>query len=161
MRAAVITVSDSRARGEGEDLSGEAVAAMLTAAGIKVAYTALIPDEGEDIRRTIVACADEQRLDLIITTGGTGVSPRDVTPDVTRELIERDVPGMAEAMRAASMRVTPFAMISRAVAGIRSRSLILNLPGSPKAARENLAVVLPVLSHAVAKIRSDETPCAR
>jgi molybdopterin adenylyltransferase len=161
LRAAVITMSDSRSRGGGEDLSGPAVADMLAAAGIEVAYTTVVPDEKDEIRRALIECADKRRLDLIVTTGGTGVSPRDVTPDATREVIERDLPGMAEAMRAESMRVTPFAMISRAVAGIRGCSLIVNLPGSPKAARENLAVILPAFGHALEKIKGDETPCAQ
>jgi len=116
--------------------------------------------EKDQIRKTIIDCSDVKQLDLILTTGGTGVSPRDVTPDATLDVIDKQIPGMAEAMRHESMRVTPHAMISRAVAGIRGKSLILNLPGSPKSVRENLAVVLPALKHAIEKIKGDDSECA-
>ncbi|MDP2267566.1 MAG: MogA/MoaB family molybdenum cofactor biosynthesis protein, partial [Deltaproteobacteria bacterium] len=118
-----------------------------------------IPDEAELIRQALVEYADNKRLDLIITTGGTGVSPRDVTPDATLQVIDKQVPGMAEAMRRESAAITPHAMISRAVAGIRGRSLIINLPGSPRGVRENLAVILPALRHAVEKIKGDDSDC--
>jgi molybdopterin adenylyltransferase len=120
----------------------------------------IIPDEMELIRQTLIEWSDGEKTDLILTTGGTGVSPRDVTPDATREVIEREIPGMAEAMRRQSMTVTPHAMISRAIVGIRGRTLIINLPGSPKGARENLNVLLPALTHAIEKIKGDQSECA-
>ena len=120
----------------------------------------IVPDEKDQIKEALIDFADKKNFPLIITTGGTGVSPRDVTPDATLDVIDKEVPGMAEAMRRASAAITPHAMISRAVVGIRGRSLIINLPGSPKAVRENLAVILPALPHAVEKIKGDETECA-
>jgi len=151
IRVGILTVSDRSARGEREDLSGpvlvQAVAERWTEA--TVAETGIVPDERAEISAALIRWADDSRLDLILTTGGTGFAPRDVTPEATRAVIERDAPGLAEAMRADSLRVTPHAMLSRAVAGIRGRTLIVNLPGSPKAAIENLATILPVLSHAI------------
>jgi len=127
---------------------------------ILVSETVIIPDEQDQIRQTLIDLSDRKKLDLIVTTGGTGVTPRDVTPDATLEVIDRAMPGMAEAMRQESLKKTPHAMISRAVAGIRGQTLIINLPGSPKSVRENLAVVLPALKHAIEKIRGDESECA-
>ena len=118
------------------------------------------PTKRRLIRRALIEWSDGEKTDLILTTGGTGVSPRDVTPDATREVIEREIPGMAEAMRHQSLAVTPHAMISRAMAGIRGRTLIINLPGSPKGARENLSVLLPALVHAIEKIKGDDKDCA-
>ena len=160
IRAVVITVSDRGARGERADGSGPEIAGMLQAAGMEIVGSQIIPDEKADIRRLLIEWSDDKCADLILTTGGTGVSPRDVTPDATREVIEREIPGMAEAMRHHSAAVTPHAMISRALAGIRGRTLIINLPGSPKGARENLGVLLPALAHAIEKIKGDETECA-
>ncbi|MDO9515394.1 MAG: MogA/MoaB family molybdenum cofactor biosynthesis protein [Syntrophales bacterium] len=155
----VITLSDKGSRGEREDISGREVIAMLTDLGIQVADYEIVPDEKEIIKGKIIEYTDTRRLDLVVTTGGTGVSPRDVTPDATLEVLDRELPGMAEAMRRESMKKTPHAMISRAVAGIRGQSLIINLPGSPKGARENLAVILPALKHAIEKIQGDESDC--
>ncbi|NMC96435.1 MAG: molybdopterin adenylyltransferase [Deltaproteobacteria bacterium] len=160
MSAGIITVSDKGSQGQRDDLSGPAIAEMLAGAAIEIRHTIIIPDEKDQIRKTIIDCSDVKQLDLILTTGGTGVSPRDVTPDATLDVIDKQIPGMAEAMRHESMRVTPHAMISRAVAGIRGKSLILNLPGSPKSVRENLAVVLPALKHAIEKIKGDDSECA-
>jgi len=160
-KAGVITVSDKGSRGEREDLSGAAILQMLTGLDVRVEATLIVPDEVDRIEAALIDFADRQQIDLIITTGGTGVSPRDVTPDATLAVIDREVPGMAEAMRRASAAITPHAMISRAVVGIRGRSLIVNLPGSPKSVRENLAVILPALPHAVEKIKGDETECAQ
>lgn len=157
--AGVITISDKGFRGEREDLSGLEIVNALEGLGIKVNHTKIIPDETELIRLALLDYADNKQLDLILTTGGTGVSPRDVTPDATLQVIDKEVPGMAEAMRRESAAITPHAMISRAVAGIRGRSLIINLPGSPRGVRENLAVVLPALRHAVEKIKGDESDC--
>lgn len=160
IEAGVITISDRGFRGEREDLSGQEIITLLKDIGVIISHTKIIPDEKEEIRDTLIDCADRKRLALIITTGGTGVSPRDVTPDATREIIDKEVPGMAEAMRRTSAAKTPHAMISRAVVGIRGTSLIVNLPGSPRAVRENLTVILPALKHAVEKIRGDDSECA-
>lgn len=160
IRAGVITVSDRGAAGQREDQSGPEIERMLRAVGAEVTRRTVIPDESRLIRDTLVDWADRQRIDLIITTGGTGVSPRDVTPDATLDVIEKQVPGMAEAMRRESHSITPHALISRAVVGIRGRTLIINLPGSPRGARENLTVLLPALPHAIEKIRGDEGECA-
>ena len=157
--AGVITISDKGSRGEREDISGLEIVRALEGLGIQVNYTKIIPDEEELIRQALLEYADTKQLDLILTTGGTGVSPRDVTPDATLKVIDKEVPGMAEAMRRESAAITPHAMISRAVTGIRGRSLIINLPGSPRGVRENLAVVLPALRHAVEKIKGDESDC--
>lgn len=160
IRAAVITLSDRSFRGERPDASGPAVAEMLRALPAEVAQQVVIPDEVPYLRRALLHFCDALGLDLVVTTGGTGVDPRDVTPDATREILDREVPGMAEAMRAESLKRVPRAMLSRAVAGIRGRTLIVNLPGSPGGARENLAVILPVLPHAIEKIRGEGGDCA-
>lgn len=159
-KAAVVTVSDRGSRGEREDISGPEIARILESIGIEIAARRIIPDEKEMIRQTLVELCDGDRIDLVLTTGGTGVSPRDVTPDATRDVIEREIPGMAEEMRRQSGLVTPHAMISRALAGIRNKTLIINLPGSPRGARENLNVVLPALNHAIEKIQGDTRDCA-
>ena len=156
----ILTLSDKGSRGEREDLSGRAIRDLLDARVFSVEAYDVIPDEQDRIAEVLVEWADRKRLALILTTGGTGVSPRDVTPEATRAVIEREVPGMAEAMRWASLQKTPHAMISRAVAGIRGRCLIVNLPGSPRAVRENLEVILPSLPHAIEKIHGDPSECA-
>jgi molybdenum cofactor synthesis domain-containing protein len=160
IKAVVITVSDRGARGQREDASGPAIARMLEAEGMDIIGRRIIPDEKEIIRQMLLEWCNGGDADLILTTGGTGVSPRDVTPDATREVIDREIPGMAEAMRHQSVTVTPHAMISRALVGIRGRTLIINLPGSPKGATENLSVLIPALTHAIEKIKGDETECA-
>jgi molybdenum cofactor synthesis domain-containing protein len=160
MRAAVLTISDKGSRGERIDASGPAVQELLEQAGIEVFHSEIIPDEQDVIAGRLISCCDEMRCDVIVTTGGTGVGPRDVTPEATRSVIERELPGFGEAMRAESLKITPHAVISRALAGIRKHCLIINLPGSPKAARENLQTVLPALEHAVAKIQGDPSDCA-
>jgi molybdenum cofactor synthesis domain-containing protein len=160
IRAAILTVSDRGSRGERVDLSGPEISRIVEAAGMEIVERRIVPDEKEAIRRTLLEWCDQREVDLLLTTGGTGVSPRDVTPDATREVIEREIPGMAEAMRRQSSTLTPHAMISRAVAGIRGRTLIVNLPGSPKGARENLLVLMDALPHAIEKIRGDERDCA-
>jgi len=160
IRAGVITVSDKGSRGEREDLSGKEIIRMLSAIDAIVEATVIIPDETVEIEKTLIDYADGKKLDLILTTGGTGVSPRDLTPDATLAVIDKEVPGMGEAMRRESAAITPHAMISRAVAGIRGRTLIVNLPGSPKGVRENLSVVLPALKHAIEKIQGDDRDCA-
>jgi len=145
----VLTVSDLASRGEREDTSGPAVVSILAAAGYEVAVTAVLPDEPEQIAQRLTAWSDAG-LSLVVTTGGTGLAPRDRTPQATESIVDYLVPGIPEAMRAAFVGQLPAAMLSRGVAGVRYRTLIVNLPGSEKAARENLEVVLPVLDHACA-----------
>jgi molybdopterin adenylyltransferase len=149
-RIGILTISDRGAAGQYEDRSGPVIREIVEAQGWAVAQTAVVPDEPELIQATLIAWADDLRLDLILTTGGTGFAPRDVTPEATRAVIDREAPGLAEAMRTASLKVTPHAMLSRSVAGMRGRTLIVNLPGSPKAARENLETILPALPHGLA-----------
>lgn len=156
----IITVSDKGARGEREDKSGPAIKEIVTSLPAEVKNYEIVPDTKEIIANKIKEFADNRGLDLIITTGGTGVSPRDVTPEATLEVIEKEIPGMAEVMRLEGLKKTPHAMISRAVVGMRHQSLIINLPGSPKAVRENLLAILPALPHTLSKIKGDETECA-
>ena len=143
--AAVITISDKGARGERVDTSGPALCAMLKESGYDVAYTNIIPDEKDQIKAELISCADEKNIALVLTTGGTGFSPRDITPEATMEVIERHTPGIPEAMRTESLRITPKGCLSRSEAGIRGKTLIVNLPGSEKAAKENLTAVLSAL----------------
>ena len=145
--AAVITVSDKCSRGERVDTSGPAVAKMLEEAGYELRHTGLVPDEQELIREELLRCADEEHIGLVITTGGTGFSQRDVTPEATLSVVERETRGIPEAMRYASLQITPRGCLSRAAAGIRGKTLIVNLPGSEKAARENLSAVLDAIGH--------------
>ena len=159
-RAGILTVSDRGARGEREDVSGKVIAEMLAGISIEVAAYDIVPDEEDRIAAKILEFVDVRNLDLVITTGGTGVSPRDVTPEATRRIMDREIPGMAEAMRQESAHKTPHAMLSRAVAAIRKKSLIINLPGSPKGVRENLQAILPALEHALEKIKGSERECA-
>jgi molybdopterin adenylyltransferase len=155
LRFGILTVSDRSSRGERPDLSGPALVEVVIAQGWKVDRTAILADDLAALRETLSAWADEGGVDVILTTGGTGFATRDVTPEATRLVIEREAPGLAEAMRIESLKVTPHAMLSRSVAGIRGKVLIINLPGSPKAAVENLQVVLPVLPHAVELLHDD------
>jgi molybdopterin adenylyltransferase len=157
--AAVITVSDMGSRGLRQDTSGPAVRAMLEEAGFSVAHTAILPDEMEQISAELRDCADRRRIDLIVTTGGTGLSPRDVTPEATRAVLEREIPAIPVAMWIEGLKVTPRDMLSRAVAGIRGSSLLLNLPGSEKAARENLAAVIEALEHGLHMIAAEGHEC--
>lgn len=149
MRVAVITISDRSARGEREDISGGVLQEIVRAQGWEVALYEVISDDQPGITARLKEICDQQSADLVLTTGGTGFAPRDMAPEATLAVVERQAPGLAEAMRAVSLRKTPHAMLSRAVAGIRRRTLIINLPGSPRAAEENLRVVLPALAHAV------------
>ena len=157
----ILTVSDRSSRGSRPDSSGPALVEKLAGAGLNVTETAVVPDEVSDISRTLIEWSDNKGLDLILTTGGTGLSPRDVTPEATMQVVTRIIPGMAEVMRAVSLAKTPNAMISRAVAGVRGSTLIINLPGSPKGAVENLEAVLPAIPHAIAKIQGDPSDCAQ
>lgn len=157
--AKVITVSDRSARGERADESGPLVKTLLEAADYRVTELQIVPDEQEKIALALKNAASED-IALVITTGGTGFAPRDVTPEATLSVVERLTPGIPEAMRAASAKITPRAMLSRAVAGIRGRTLIVNLPGSPKAAKENLEAVLPALDHGLLMLRGKPIDCA-
>ena len=155
LRVGILTISDRSFRGEREDSSGPVLTNVVQAEGWSVDKKALLPDEDSTIRDTLISWADSAELDMILTTGGTGFSPRDVTPEATRAVIEREAPGLAEAMRAASLKVTPHAMLSRIVTGLRKKTLIINLPGSPKGAAENLQVVISVLPHAIQLLTED------
>jgi len=155
LRFGILTLSDRSSRGERADSSGPALALLIQAEGWSVTKQSILPDEESAIREILVNWADSAELDVILTTGGTGFSPRDVTPEATRAVIEREAPGLSEAMRAASLKITSHAMLSRIVTGIRRKTLIINLPGSPKGAVENLQVILPVLSHAVQLLQDD------
>ena len=160
-RAAVITVSDSGAAGKRADLSGPTICAILKEAGYPVVHTALLPDEREELAGELRRIADEGVADLVLTTGGTGFSPRDWTPEATKDVIDREVPGIPEAMRALSLQITPRAMLTRSAAGIRKGTLIVNLPGSPKAVRECLEYILPPLCHGLDILKGTGGNCAR
>ena len=160
IRAAILTVSDKGSRGQRTDESGPALARWLGERGVEVAASALVADEQALIARALEQWCDAGEADLVLTTGGTGVSPRDVTPEATMQVVERVIPGFSEAMRAASLAKTPFAMIARGICGVRRRTLILNLPGSPKAAVENLEAVWAAVPHAIRKIQGDPSECA-
>jgi molybdenum cofactor synthesis domain-containing protein len=153
IRVGILTVSDRSSRGERADASGPLLRQMAQQQGWTVERDSVVPDERDAIQAILVDWADLARLDLILTTGGTGFAPRDVTPEATCAVIERKAPGLAEAMRADSLRKTPHAMLSRAVCGIRGRTLVVNLPGSPKAAQENFETILPALPHAIALLQ--------
>src|SRR3972149_1355216 len=157
----ILTLSDKGARGEREDLRGVEIKRLVADIPAEVKVYEVIPDEKFLIKDKLIEYADDLGLDVIITTGGTGVSPRDVIPDATLEVIDKEIPGMAEVMRFESLKKTPRAMISRAVVGLRGCTLIINLPGSPKGVRENLSAILPAISHAVEKIKGDQTECAQ
>ncbi len=162
-KVGILTLSDKGARGERIDTSGPGVRDTLAQQlrhGFEVAAYEVVPDEQSLIEEKLKSWADELKLNLILTTGGTGVAPRDVTPDATLAVIEKQVPGMAEAMRAFSLQKTPMAVISRAVAGIRGTTLIINLPGSPKGARESLEAIIAALPHALEKLGGDPEDCA-
>jgi len=158
--AGILTVSDKGSRGERQDKSGEAIREILSSMDVRVVNYDVIPDEKELISKKLVEWADEDKVDVIVTTGGTGLTPRDVTPEATLAVVDRIVPGFAEAMRAESLKKTPMAMLSRAVVGTRGKCLIINLPGSPKAVRECLQVILPALPHAVETLKGQAGECA-
>jgi molybdopterin adenylyltransferase len=160
IRAGILTISDKGARGRREDESGKTVLRILVGHGFEVVNRDIVPDERQKIADILVRWTDVDRLSLIVTSGGTGLSPTDVTPQAMEQVIDYQVPGMAEAMRAESLKKTPHAMISRAMVGVRKASLIINLPGSPRGAKENLSVVLPALDHALSKLAGDPTDCA-
>ena len=160
-RFAVITMSDKGARGERIDTSGEALKELMTRNGYQLCHYAIVPDQTPEIVQAVVAAITEHEADLVLTTGGTGVSPTDVTPEAMDQIFDREIPGIAEAMRAASLQITPRAMLSRGRAGIKQNSLIINLPGSKKGALENIETVLPSLNHAIEKIKGSTKDCAQ
>lgn len=161
-KAAVITISDKGYRGERADTSGPAVSKMIGENGFDVCYTTIVPDDFQLIKNELIKCADTMGISLVLTTGGTGFSPRDITPEATLEVCEREVRGIPEAMRMASLKITPRGCLSRSAAGIRGRTLIVNLPGSEKAAVENLEAVIPALGHGVEMLASKgSADCAR
>lgn len=159
--ALVLVISTKGSRGEREDLVGPALGRRLSEAGYGLEPTLIVTDDRAIIAEALVELVDRRRIDLVLTSGGTGLSPSDVTPEATREVLDREIPGLAEAMRAAGRAITPHADLSRALVGQRGRSLIINLPGSPRGALENLEIVLPSLGHALDKIKGDERDCAR
>lgn len=156
----VLTISDKGSEGLREDKSGEIISQILQKQGFPIIKKKIVPDDRPQIANTLVEWADKDKLILIVTTGGTGLSPRDITPQATLDIIDYQVPGMSEAMRAASLKKTPHAMISRAIVGVRGKCLIINLPGSPAGAEENLYVLLPSLPHALSKLSGDRSDCA-
>jgi molybdopterin adenylyltransferase len=160
IKAGVLTISDRGFRGQRKDTAGPLLVEILTDAGYRVVRQDVVPDNPEKIAERLIEWVDRDGLRLVVTTGGTGVSPTDLTPEAMRTVIWYQIPGMAEAMRASSLKKTPHAMLSRAMAGVRGTSLIINVPGSPKAAEENLGVVLPAIDHALAKIAGDTSECA-
>ena len=159
--AAVITLSDKGYKGEREDLSGPAIKERLLKQGYEVIETLLLPDGIDTLKRELIRISDEEAPDLILTTGGTGFAPRDVTPEATVQVADRMVPGISEAIRAASMKITPRAMLSRGVSVIRGKTLIVNLPGSPKAVSESMDVFMDVIPHAIDLLRNAVSDCAR
>jgi len=159
-RAAVICASDRCFQGLRKDVSSPIIAEMLTGQGYEVTVTVMLPDDYEALQKAMANIADEGSADLIVTTGGTGLAPRDITPEATAAVIDRTVPGIPEAMRAESMKITPHGMLSRGIAGIRKRTLIINLPGSPRAVKENLSCILPALDHALLMLTGGTQDCA-
>ena len=159
-RAAIICASDRCFQGLRKDVSSPIIAEILTGQGYEITAAVMLPDEYEALQKAMANIADEGSADLIVTTGGTGLAPRDITPEATAAVIDRAVPGIPEAMRAESMKITPHGMLSRGIAGIRKRTLIINLPGSPKAVKENLSCILPALDHALLMLTGGTQDCA-
>lgn len=160
IRAGVLTISDKGSQGKRRDESGDVALSMLEDEGFSILEKKVVPDDGQQIEDALVNWVDKENLSLIITSGGTGLSPTDVTPQAMEKIIDYQVPGIAEAMRTASLKKTPHAMLSRAVAGVRGSCLIINLPGSPGGVKDNLSVVLPALKHALSKLGGDTSDCA-
>lgn len=155
----ILTISDKGSRGERDDTSGQGLKKIMIRAGFRVAAYEIVPDNIEAVRATLLEWTDQRRIDLILTTGGTGVAPSDITPEATRPILEKEIPGISEAMRQASLAKTIHAVLSRGVAGIRGKSLVINLPGSEKASRENIEAVLSALSHAIYKLKGGQDDC--
>lgn len=161
MKAAIITVSDKGSKGERVDGTGASIREILEKQDFSVEYYKIVPDEIDRIEKELIYLSDEVKIDIVFTNGGTGFSTRDVTPEATEKVIQKYIPGFGEAMRAKSLEITPKAMLSRAIAGIRNNTIIVNLPGSPKGAVENLEVILPAIPHGVAILKGQESECAR
>jgi len=159
IKAAIITVSDKGSHGQREDLSGEAIKNILKKIKVQVIWYKIVPDEVELIKSSIIEASDQKIADLILTTGGTGFAARDVTPEATREVIEKQVPGISEIIRMESFKKTPQAALSRAIAGIRGRSLVVNLPGSPKGVKESLEVIIDILPHGISILKGEVSEC--
>lgn len=159
-KAGILTISDKGSRGERVDESGKIAAEILKNTGFDPVKTKIVPDNIREIAHTLIDWADKEKLPLIVTSGGTGLSPTDLTPQAMNEVIDYEVPGIAEVMRAESLKKTPHAMLSRAIAGVRGRCLIINLPGSPKGVQENLNAVIPALRHGLSKLAGDPSDCA-
>jgi len=159
IKVAILTLSDKGSKGEREDISGPSIEKLVKKINAEIISSDILPDEKAKIKKKLIALC--KKADLVLTTGGTGVSPRDVTPDATKEVLDYEIPGIAEAMRMKGLKKTPFAMISRAVAGVRGATLIINLPGSPKAVKENLSVILSVIPHTIEKIKGSTKDCGR
>jgi len=157
-KLAIVTVSDRSSRGERDDLSGPEIRSWAENNSLSVVREIIVPDEREIIKKTLIELCDE-KIDLILTTGGTGFAPRDQTPEATKDVIEREAPGFAEAMRMKSLEITPHAMLSRAISGIRGKSLIINLPGSPKGVRENPQFIEKAIPHALSLLNNEVTDC--
>ncbi|MBN2374530.1 MogA/MoaB family molybdenum cofactor biosynthesis protein [bacterium] len=160
-KAGVITISDKGASGKREDRSGPALVRAVENAGIDVTFIRIVPDEIDQIEEALIEACDKNNLDLVLTTGGTGLSPRDVTPEATKKVIERDSPGFSEAIRQNGLKSTPYAMISRGVSGIRGKTLIINLPGSVSGATEGIHAILSAIPHALAKLCGDPAECGK
>ena len=158
IKVAILTLSDKGSKGERKDTSGPAIEKLVKKIDAKVVASEILPDEKALIKKKLISLC--KKADLVLTTGGTGVSPRDVTPDATREVIKYEIPGIAEAMRLKGFKKTPFAMISRAIAGVRGKTLIINLPGSPQAVKENLSAVLSIITHTIEKIQGSTRDCS-
>jgi len=161
INAAIITVSDKGSKGERVDGTGAAIREILEKQDFSVEYYKIVPDEIDCIEKELIYLSDEVKIDIVFTNGGTGFSPRDVTPEATEKVIQKHIPGFGETMRAKSLEITPKSMLSRAIAGIRNNTIIVNLPGSPKGAVENLEVILPAIPHGVAILKGQESECAR
>ncbi|MHC1684362.1 MAG: molybdenum cofactor biosynthesis protein B [Clostridiaceae bacterium] len=160
IKTAILTISDKGSRNEREDTTGPSIKNLISSLDFSVDYYKIIPDEIDIIEKELLYLCDQLKIDLVLTNGGTGFSKRDVTPEATLRVIEKQVPGIPEAMRAASLKITPKAMLSRGACGIRNKTLIINLPGSPKGATENLEVILPALPHGIAILTGEASECA-
>lgn len=161
IKVGILTVSDKGSKGKRVDSTGPAIKQLLDDEDYNVEYYKIVPDEMEDIEKELIYLSDTIKLDLVLTNGGTGFSKRDVTPEATKNVIHKYVPGLGEAMRLKSLKITPKAMLSRAISGIRNSTLIVNLPGSPKGATENLHAILPALPHGIAILKGEDSECAR
>ena len=158
-KVGVLTISDKGSKGEREDKSGKLLQEILKKSGFEIKAYTIVPDEEIAIIEKLKEWVDKKQLDLILTTGGTGLTPRDVTPEATQKIIEKIIPGIEEALRIEGMKKTPFSILSRGIAGIRKKTLIINLPGSPKAVQESMEIILPILFHAIDKIKGDLKEC--